>query len=61
MVPTHHTALDLSNPIKCSPIFIYALHLVELTGRASNMHEERRESAGARVMAIKTSPAAAHP
>ena len=28
---------QLSNPTRRSPIFIYALHLVELTGGASNM------------------------
>jgi hypothetical protein len=36
-VPSVLSLLDLSNPSKRSPIFIYALHLVELTGRASNM------------------------
>uniref|UniRef100_A0ACD5WGL2 Uncharacterized protein n=1 Tax=Avena sativa TaxID=4498 RepID=A0ACD5WGL2_AVESA len=36
-VPAVLSLLDLSNPSKRSPIFIYALHLVELTGRASNM------------------------
>ncbi|XP_020114323.1 cation/H(+) antiporter 15 [Ananas comosus] len=36
-VPSIISLLDLSNPTKRSPIFVYALHLVELTGRASNM------------------------
>ncbi|XP_025806716.1 cation/H(+) antiporter 15-like [Panicum hallii] len=36
-VPSIISLLELSNPTKRSPIFIYALHLVELTGRASNM------------------------
>ncbi|BAB64829.1 B1148D12.14 [Oryza sativa (japonica cultivar-group)] len=36
-VPSVLSLLELSNPTKRSPIFIYALHLVELTGRASNM------------------------
>ncbi|CAO2177773.1 unnamed protein product [Urochloa humidicola] len=36
-VPSVLSLLELSNPSKRSPIFIYALHLVELTGRASNM------------------------
>ncbi|KAM0842638.1 hypothetical protein ACQ4PT_058236 [Festuca glaucescens] len=36
-VPSVLSLFDLSNPSKRSPIFIYALHLVELTGRASNM------------------------
>ncbi|CAD6236238.1 unnamed protein product [Miscanthus lutarioriparius] len=36
-VPSVLSLLELSNPNKRSPIFIYALHLVELTGRASNM------------------------
>uniref|UniRef100_A0ACD5U2W3 Uncharacterized protein n=1 Tax=Avena sativa TaxID=4498 RepID=A0ACD5U2W3_AVESA len=36
-VPSIISLLELSNPSKRSPIFIYALHLVELTGRASNM------------------------
>ncbi|VAH08561.1 unnamed protein product [Triticum turgidum subsp. durum] len=36
-VPSIISLLELSNPSKRSPLFIYALHLVELTGRASNM------------------------
>jgi len=36
-VPSIISLLELSNPTKRSPIFIYALHLVELTGGASNM------------------------
>ncbi|KAL5202658.1 hypothetical protein ABZP36_013610 [Zizania latifolia] len=36
-VPSIISLLELSNPTKRSPLFIYALHLVELTGRASNM------------------------
>ncbi|KAL5227400.1 hypothetical protein ABZP36_015665 [Zizania latifolia] len=36
-VPSVLSPLELLNPNKRSPIFIYALHLVELTGRASNM------------------------
>ncbi|CAO2166819.1 unnamed protein product [Urochloa humidicola] len=36
-VPSVLSLLELSNPSKRSPIFIYAVHLVELTGRASNM------------------------
>ncbi|KAK1313786.1 Cation/H(+) antiporter 15 [Acorus calamus] len=31
------TLLEASNPTKRSPIFVYALHLVELTGRSSAM------------------------
>ncbi|KAG6605320.1 Cation/H(+) antiporter 15, partial [Cucurbita argyrosperma subsp. argyrosperma] len=36
-VPTIINLLDASNPTKRSPICIYVLHLVELTGRASAM------------------------
>ncbi|KAI5010150.1 hypothetical protein ZWY2020_012287 [Hordeum vulgare] len=36
-VPSVLSLLELSNPSKRSPIFIYALHIIELTGRASNM------------------------
>ncbi|XP_072966820.1 cation/H(+) antiporter 15-like [Typha angustifolia] len=36
-VPSLISLIDLSNPTKRSPIFVYALHLVELTGRASNI------------------------
>ncbi|KAH0454916.1 hypothetical protein IEQ34_016840 [Dendrobium chrysotoxum] len=36
-VPSIISLLDLSNPTKKSPIFIYALHLVELSGHASAM------------------------
>lgn len=36
-VPTIINLLDASNPTKKSPICIYVLHLVELTGRASAM------------------------
>ncbi|KAK1282252.1 Cation/H(+) antiporter 15 [Acorus calamus] len=36
-VPSIISLLDASNPTKRSPIFVYALHLVELTGRASAM------------------------
>jgi Kef-type K+ transport system membrane component KefB len=53
-VPSIISLLELSNPTKRSPIFIYALHLVELTGRASNMlaahhsaSNQSRSSAGA--------------
>ncbi|CAN6337266.1 unnamed protein product [Urochloa humidicola] len=55
-VPSIISLLELSNPTKRSPIFIYALHLVELTGRASNMlaahhsasnHQSSRSNAGA--------------
>ncbi|KAI0498153.1 hypothetical protein KFK09_021394 [Dendrobium nobile] len=34
-VPSIISLLDLSNPTKKSPIFLYALHLVELSGHAS--------------------------
>ncbi|MCL7050093.1 hypothetical protein MKW94_013949 [Papaver nudicaule] len=36
-VPTIISLLDLSHPSKKSPIYVYALQLVELTGRASAM------------------------
>ncbi|KAK1267416.1 Cation/H(+) antiporter 15 [Acorus gramineus] len=36
-VPSIISLLEASNPTKRSPIFVYALHLVELTGRASAM------------------------
>ncbi|XP_064953485.1 cation/H(+) antiporter 15-like [Musa acuminata AAA Group] len=36
-VPSIVSVLNISNPSKRSPIFVYALHLVELTGRASAM------------------------
>lgn len=36
-VPTTINLVEASNPNKKSPIFVYALHLVELTGRASAM------------------------
>ncbi|XP_058075784.1 cation/H(+) antiporter 15-like [Magnolia sinica] len=36
-VPTIINLLEASRPTKRSPIFVYALHLVELTGRASAM------------------------
>ncbi|XP_026664572.2 cation/H(+) antiporter 15 [Phoenix dactylifera] len=36
-VPALISLLDLSHPTKRSPIFVYALHLVELTNRASSM------------------------
>jgi hypothetical protein len=35
--------LELPNPTKRFSVFIYALHLVQLTGRTSNMREERKE------------------
>ncbi|GJM88911.1 hypothetical protein PR202_ga05491 [Eleusine coracana subsp. coracana] len=44
-VPSIISLLELSNPTKRSPIFIYALHLVELTGRASNMLAAQHQSA----------------
>ncbi|KAF7024340.1 hypothetical protein CFC21_036701 [Triticum aestivum] len=46
-VPSMLSLLELSNPSKRSPIFIYALHLVELTGRASNMLAAAAASASA--------------
>ncbi|KAJ8765386.1 hypothetical protein K2173_012083 [Erythroxylum novogranatense] len=36
-VPTIINLLEASNPTKKSPMFVYVLHLVELTGRASAM------------------------
>ncbi|KAF9596866.1 hypothetical protein IFM89_013914, partial [Coptis chinensis] len=36
-VPTIINLLEASHPTKKSPIYVYALHLVELTGRASAM------------------------
>ncbi|KAJ8617472.1 hypothetical protein MRB53_013658 [Persea americana] len=36
-VPTTINLVEASQPTKKSPIFVYALHLVELTGRASAM------------------------
>lgn len=36
-VPSIISLIDLANPTKRSPIFVYALHLIELTGRASSM------------------------
>ncbi|KAJ0962220.1 hypothetical protein J5N97_030048 [Dioscorea zingiberensis] len=36
-VPSMIGLLAASNPTKRSPIFVYALHLMELTGRATNM------------------------
>ncbi|XP_010923024.1 cation/H(+) antiporter 15 [Elaeis guineensis] len=36
-VPSLISLLDLSHPTKRSPIFVYALHLVELTARATAM------------------------
>ncbi|KAJ3669111.1 hypothetical protein LUZ60_011061 [Juncus effusus] len=36
-IPSIISLLDISNPTKRAPIFTYALHLVELTSRASNM------------------------
>ncbi|CAM0947387.1 unnamed protein product [Alopecurus aequalis] len=55
-VPSVLSLLDLSNPSKRSPIFIYALHLVELTGRASNML-----AAAAAAASASTSPSALSP
>ncbi|KAG9443398.1 hypothetical protein H6P81_014738 [Aristolochia fimbriata] len=46
-VPTIINLLEASHPTKRSPIFVHALHLVELTGRASAMlivHNTRRTS-----------------
>ncbi|XP_020592999.1 cation/H(+) antiporter 15-like [Phalaenopsis equestris] len=36
-VPSIMSLLDFSNPTKRTPIFVYALHLVELSGQASAM------------------------
>lgn len=36
-VPSIISLIDLANPTKRSPIFVYALHLIELTSRASSM------------------------
>ncbi|KAG0481708.1 hypothetical protein HPP92_012566 [Vanilla planifolia] len=36
-VPSLISLIDFSNPTKRSPIFVYVLHLVELTGRTSAM------------------------
>lgn len=36
-VPSILSLLKLSSPTKRSPIFVYALHLIELTGRASSL------------------------
>ncbi|KAJ3708699.1 hypothetical protein LUZ61_012404 [Rhynchospora tenuis] len=36
-VPSMISLIDLANPTKRSPIFVYALHLIELTSRASSM------------------------
>ncbi|XP_042437145.1 cation/H(+) antiporter 15-like [Zingiber officinale] len=36
-VPSILSLLRLSSPTKRSPIFVYALHLIELTGRASSL------------------------
>lgn len=36
-VPSMITLLDISHPTKRSPIFIYALHLIELTSRAATL------------------------
>ncbi|XP_073009002.1 cation/H(+) antiporter 15-like [Typha latifolia] len=36
-VPSIVALLDFANPTKRTPIFVYALHLIELTGRASNL------------------------
>ncbi|OAY83573.1 Cation/H(+) antiporter 15 [Ananas comosus] len=36
-VPSIISLLEISNPTKRSPIFVYALHLIELSGRASAM------------------------
>ncbi|OVA01157.1 Cation/H+ exchanger [Macleaya cordata] len=46
-VPTIINLLETSYPTKKSPIYVYALHLVELTGRASSMlivHNTRTSS-----------------
>jgi hypothetical protein len=36
-VPSIISLIDLTNPTKRAPIFVYALHLIELTSRASSM------------------------
>ncbi|TVU36600.1 hypothetical protein EJB05_18539 [Eragrostis curvula] len=56
-VPSVLSLLDLSNPNKRSPIFIYALHLVELTGRASNMLAAAAASASKRSGSASSLPA----
>ncbi|KAL5974908.1 Cation/H(+) antiporter 15 [Asimina triloba] len=46
-VPTIINLIDAANPAKRTPIFVYALHLIELTGRASAMlivHTTRKPS-----------------
>jgi Kef-type K+ transport system membrane component KefB len=57
-VPSVLSLLELSNPTKRSPIFIYALHLVELTGRASNMLAAAAASASSRTTSSSSLPAA---
>ncbi|CAM0901925.1 unnamed protein product [Alopecurus aequalis] len=57
-VPSVLSLLELSNPTKRSPIFIYALHLVELTGRASNMLAAAAASASSRTTSSSNLPAA---
>ncbi|KAL5698422.1 Cation/H(+) antiporter 15 [Ranunculus cassubicifolius] len=49
-VPTIINLLEASHPTKRSPIYVYALHLVELTGRASAMlivHNTRKSGGSA--------------
>ncbi|KAH0459928.1 hypothetical protein IEQ34_010591 [Dendrobium chrysotoxum] len=36
-VPSLISLLDISHPTKRSPFFVYALYLVEVTGRASTL------------------------
>uniref|UniRef100_A0ACD5UEW4 Uncharacterized protein n=1 Tax=Avena sativa TaxID=4498 RepID=A0ACD5UEW4_AVESA len=57
-VPSVLSLLELSNPSKRSPIFVYALHLVELTGRASNMLAAAAASASSRATSASSLPAA---
>ncbi|XP_047062659.1 cation/H(+) antiporter 15-like [Lolium rigidum] len=57
-VPSVLSLLELSNPSKRSPIFIYALHLVELTGRASNMLAAAAAGASSRTTSSSSLPAA---
>ncbi|XP_020198260.1 cation/H(+) antiporter 15-like [Aegilops tauschii subsp. strangulata] len=56
-VPSVLSLLELSNPSKRSPIFIYALHIIELTGRASNMLAAAAASSSSRTSSSSALPA----
>ncbi|KAJ4798403.1 Cation/H(+) antiporter 15 [Rhynchospora pubera] len=60
-VPSMISLIELANPTKRSPIFVYAVHLIELTNRASSMlvvHNTTTPNATrhGRHMSISSSP-----